>query len=194
MKLLKILSITVVLAATGLTVSAQDEHMRFKRVEIKGTEPEFLSLLKSEGFTEDETNGLQLKGTFAGYPVTVQTDKTCMTCTVYQVKANLENRTRWNDVESDYMTFKENLTAKYGDPQSQKEEFEHPYRKGDGYELKAMAVGKVQYHSFWLLQQGVITIQIVGNEKKLNLQIRYADNKGLELQTNEEVQMFLNDL
>lgn len=172
----------------------QQEHLKFKQTEIKGQSDQFLADLKDKGFSPSASTSAELSGLFAGQEVTVTTDKTCISATVYQVCARMKSRTNWKAVEADYDLFKKNLIKKYGSPSITKEKFSEPYRKGDGYEIKAASNGKVEYFSCWVLPQGEITIQIVSGGKDLALLIRYADAQGSRLHEEEKTELFLQDL
>lgn len=100
----------------------------------------------------------------------------------------------WNDVESDYMLFKTNLIKKYGEPAIVKEKFIEPYRKGDGFEIKAVNNNKLEYISYWIVPEGEITIQIISGGRDLMLLIRYTDAHGFKLQEQEKTDLFLLDL
>ena len=189
--------VTLCLAVSSFALHAQEEtqeHMKFKQTEIKGHQAAFFSELKSKGFTFINPEQTQMTGVFAGQNVTVTLDKTCVSETIYQVRAKLKARTAWNDVESDYTVFKSNLSVKYGKPAVSVEKFDHPYRKGDGYEIKAANNNKMEYMSCWVLPEGQITIQVVTSGKDLSLQIRYTDGQGADLQEAEKTEQFLTDL
>lgn len=177
-----------------LSAQEQDTHLMFKQTEIKGTRHEFLAEMKSKGFVPVSNDSAEMSGQFAGYAVAVTTDVTPLTETVYQVCARLEPKSSWKEAEDDYAVFKTNLTRKYGEPAIAKEQFHSPYRKGDGYELKAAANGKVEYISCWILPAGEITIQVVSGGRDFRLLIRYADAAGRELQEAEKTEIFLRDL
>lgn len=183
---------TLLLAAATHFVHAQEARMTFKQTEIKGTAEEFFSALESKGFTRSGDDAVT--GLFAGHSARVSASVTPITGTVYQVTAELEDRRYWKDVEADYLTFKKNLTLKYGEPAVSGEGFELPYFRNDGHELKAVSQGKVTYMSSWMLPEGLIIIRITGDGRRMNLTMMYTDNKGIELHTQEETQTYLNDL
>lgn len=193
---------TIAVAAmmlAAIQANAQEEtssqgHLKFKQTEIKGSQQSFFSELKNKGFCYTGSDASHMAGQFAGQDVLVSIDRTCVSGTVYQVRATMKSRMGWNEVEADYRLFKNNLIKKYGDPVISKEKFIEPYRKGDGFEIKAAMNGKMEYISCWLLPEGEITIQIVSMKHDLVLLIRYTDSKGTQLQEDEKTELFLQDL
>ena len=188
--------IAVSLAMISCQLYAQDAtaHLKFKQIEIKGKAQEFFTALKEKGFEYTGSHQKQMYGTFAGQEVTVSIDKTVTSETVYQVQARMKPRGNWNEVETDYTLFKTNLIRKYGEAAICKERFHEPYRKGDGFEIKAALSSKLEYISCWVLPEGEITIQIIPGSKELCLLIRYSDAAGNRLLEEEKTELFLQDL
>ena len=190
-----ILSAILLISGASAIQAQETSHLKFKQVEIHGNSAQFLSRLEDDGFIVTGEKGDEvLSGIFAGQKVQVSIEKTSISGIVYQVLAMLDARSKWNMVEEDYLTFKTNLIKKYGDPDICKERFVSPYRKGDGYEKKAMESGKVEYLSCWIVPEGEITIQIVAVRTDLALLIRYVDAEGMRLQEKEKSEIILRDL
>lgn len=196
MKRIMLSVIAISLAMISYHLYAQDAtaHLKFKQIEIKGKSNEFFTALKEKGFEYTGSNQKQMYGTFAGQEVTVSLDKTVTSETVYQVQARMKPRSNWTEVEADYALFKANLIRKYGEAAICKEKFHDPYRKGDGYEIKAALSSKLEYISCWVLPEGEITIQIIPVNKELCLLIRYSDAAGNRLLEEEKTELFLQDL
>lgn len=188
--------IVAIMTLMSTTIHAQDTdtHLKFKQVEIKGKASDFFSALLDKGFNYTGSSQKQVFGVFAGQDVTVSLDKTVTSETIYQVQARMKAHTSWNEVEADYFLFKANLIKKYGEPAICKERFHEPYRKGDGYEIKAALNSKLEYISCWILPEGEIAIQVIPGSKDLCLLIRYLDAKGNKLQEEEKTNLFLEDL
>lgn len=196
MKRIALSIIVISLTMISYQLYAQDTttHLKFKQIEIKGKAQEFFTALKEKGFEYTGSHQKQMYGTFAGQEVTVSIDKTVTSETVYQVQARMKPRGNWNEVETDYTLFKTNLIRKYGEAAICKERFHEPYRKGDGFEIKAALSSKLEYISCWVLPEGEITIQIIPGSKELCLLIRYSDAAGNRLLEEEKTELFLQDL
>lgn len=196
MKRIALSIIVISLTMISYQLYAQDTttHLKFKQIEIKGKAQEFFTALKEKGFEYTGSHQKQMYGTFAGQEVTVSIDRTVTSETVYQVQARMKPRGNWNEVETDYTLFKTNLIRKYGEAAICKERFHEPYRKGDGFEIKAALSSKLEYISCWVLPEGEITIQIIPGSKELCLLIRYSDAAGNRLLEEEKTELFLQDL
>lgn len=192
--MLSIIVIILTMMSNQLYAQESEVHLKFKQIEIKGSALEFFSALKDKGFNYTGSNQKQMYGIFAGQDVTVSLDKTITSETIYQIQARMKPRSTWTEVEMDYTLFKTNLTLKYGEASICKEKFHDPYRKGDGYEIKAALNSKLEYICCWVLPEGEITIQIIPGNKDLCLLIRYSDAAGNRLQEKEKTEVFLQDL
>jgi hypothetical protein len=58
------------------------------------------------------------------------------------------------DALSVYQSARAELIKQYGRPKETTEEFEPPYRKGDGKELEAIRAGKATFHTYWQVGAG----------------------------------------
>lgn len=177
-----------------VNIAALPVHQQFKSTEICGSAADFSAKLSKQGFTPSTKYANNMTGIFAGYEVSVVYETTPLSKQVFRVIANLPTRQIWSNVENDYATFKANLTTKYGEPKTVNEKFWDPYRKGDGYELKALGSNKVQYVCDWVTPNGHIQMKILGDEQKCYLKLIYTDNAGIEQFNKEKEEQFLQDL
>lgn len=186
--------IAVLTAALTLppTLGAQEHHILFKGIEVTGKAAAFTDSLKTKGFTL--TRNGTADGMFAGSHVTVAAEVTPLSKTVYSVCAQLDARGTWKEVKGDYMSYKNNLADKYGEPSSCEERFTSAYHEGDGYEFKAIQLGKCTWASIWDTDRGRITISIVNGSRGCCLQIIYADKSGSLLNAKEINEIFKREL
>lgn len=63
------------------------------------------------------------------------------------------------------------LAKKYGEGENLTT-FKYPYEKGDGHELTAIRIGKADYTTYWIRQQGSLSTYI---SKNLDIFIKYQD-------------------
>ena len=117
----------IFLIAAILAVGVMAEnHMKFKGVEIDGTPQEFVQKLKAKGFTYmgKESGSDMLLGDFAGFKECVVgvasfADKVAKVAVIIPDDSN-----SWNLLYGKYSSLKEMLTQKYGEPTSDKEEWQ----------------------------------------------------------------------
>lgn len=123
--------IALMLCCIASIAQTATEHLTFKGVPIDGSLKQYVSKMKSVGFsyigTEDGT--AVLKGDFAGFKgclIGVSTLKN--SDTVNTVGVIFPKKDNWTSLEENYLYLKKMLTEKYGEPAACVEEF-----KGYGY-------------------------------------------------------------
>lgn len=182
--------------ASSLPAGAQ--HITFKSVPVDGTRKEFTLLLREKGFKETDNRAAGiLSGVFAGRQATVVADTTATSGTVFRASAFLEQRSKWAELKDDYLTFKRFITEKYGTPIRSEERFDSPYHEGDGFEMKAVSLGKCRYGAAWNHEAGRIEIGIspAGREPgKACLRISYIDMANTILAEREMEEIYKEDL
>lgn len=99
--------------------SAQSEHMKFKGIPMVGTLNSFVDKLKSKGYTYmGQQDGIALlQGEFAATKdCTIGVARFADKDQVNMVVVLLPGQKSWSSITSDYYTFKNLLTEKYGTP------------------------------------------------------------------------------
>lgn len=99
--------------------SAQSEHMKFKGIPMEGTLNSFVDKLKSKGYTYmGQQDGIALlQGEFAATKdCTIGVARFADKDQVNMVVVLLPGQKSWSSITSDYYTFKNLLTEKYGTP------------------------------------------------------------------------------
>lgn len=170
---MKKILLTLCAVILAVTLQAQ-EHMAFKGVSMGCNITSFVSQLKTKGFTVEyqADNGVILKGDFAGKSnCTVMVLPTKVNKMVWKVVVQFPEKTSWYSLKSEYNSFKESYTEKYGKPESY-EFFSRPYEEGDGYEMTALGVDKCTYVSYYDTPEGNIALEI--SDKKC-VQVAYED-------------------
>ena len=110
-----------------------------------------------------------------------------------QVKSNVvckviilfPKKTQWYDLRSDYSKKVELYSEEYPIDKDY-EFFVSPYDDGDGYEMKAVAIDKCRYISFFLARGGHIVVQI---DKTVRVKVIYEDRENIKIAQEE-----LNDI
>lgn len=186
--------ILITLCAVILSFSAQaQEHMTFKGVSMGCDITTFVSQLESKGFTVDyeADNGVILTGDFAGKSsCKVYVLPTKQSKMVWKVAVKFPEQSSWYSIRSEYRTFKDSYTEKYGKPESY-EFFSSPYEDGDGYEMTAIAVEKCNYVSFFTTDIGFITLEI---HKDKCVQVSYEDSINSAIKSKEKEASVVEDI
>lgn len=167
-------------------------HLRFKNVEINGSESEFIKKLQQQGFVADNEG---LKGLFAGYDVNLRTEASPLSHTIYGVRIYFNAKTDFSAAKDDYIVFRDNLASVYGKPDNVTEKFIQPYVQGDGYSMKALHEGKATFISVWYTDLGKITCIIVAiGNNKASLMLKYNDAINADKNSKEKIIVIQRDL
>lgn len=170
------------------------QHFRFKGIEINGTPAEVCQKLEKVGYKTISTvdDLVVLSGEFAGEPCYVAIHFTTQSKLVYSIAVGLDNKeNRWTSLKSKYNKFKKSIQEKYNTIPKSVEEFEYPYKEGDGHEMTAVRLDKCSYASKFNLKNGSIMIWIA---KKGILCIDYTDKINYEKHRKEQEEQISNDL
>ncbi len=178
---------TIIAAILSITAFAQSEHLTFKGVPIDGTLNQFVTKMKTAGFTGGiDKNGMALlKGDFAGY-------KGCLIIVSTLQNKDLVNTigvlfpkcSNWSTLEGNYYKLKEMLTTKYGEPDEEVEEFQHPYSANDDnsrmFELK---MDRCNYYTLFRTKKGNLVLKLVTDDYDCHVLLCYYDKiNGLEVE------------
>lgn len=182
---MKRILLTLCAVILAVTLNAQ-EHMTFKGVSMGCNITSFISQLKTKGFTIEHQadNGAILKGDFAGKSgCTVIVLPTKVNKLVWKVVVKFPEKSSWYSLKSEYKTFKESYTEKYGKPESY-EFFSRPYEEGDGYEMTALSVDKCTYVSYYTVPEGNIAVEI-SDDKCVEVHYEDAINTAIKAKEQE---------
>lgn len=189
---MKRILLTLCAVILAVTLQAQ-EHMTFKGVPMGSNISSFVSQLKSKGFTQvyANDNGVILNGDFAGKSdcqvVILHTKKDKL---VWKVAVSFPQISSWYSLKSEYKSFRDSYTEKYGKPKSY-EYFKSPYEEGDGYEMTAVSVGKCTYVSYYNIPEGYISVEIKDDKC---VQVAYEDAITSEIDSKETESTVLEDI
>lgn len=110
---MKKIALLAIMAISAVSVLGQ-AHQSFKGMPIDGKKSDFISALKSKGFTEKESNSYV--GKFAGYDgCTVRLFSIPESDIMYKVSVEIQVETPF-ELEENFERLKEMLTEKYGNP------------------------------------------------------------------------------
>ena len=153
---------------TVLTVSAQTGHLTFKGIPVDGTLNEFVGKLKQKGLTHlgTEQGVAVLKGEFAAYKGCTIAAVAHESGSVYRVAVMFPPKDSWIHLYDDYVSLKEMLTQKYGEPESVIEEFQsYGGVDNDNMKMHYVKYDKCRYITDFTTDGGAIELRIDHNDR-----------------------------
>ena len=161
----------------------------FDGVPISGDLPTAVARYKAKGYTLDKyiTSGAILNGKILMNNIQLFIFVTPKTKKVYKVVAYLDEDISWTSLKSTYIRFLGILTDKYGNPDGNYESFTTPYYEGDGYELSAVGLEKVNYSAYWL-NKAEMNIGVEISTFK-QVKITYENKELMSLKRTEQAQL-----
>jgi hypothetical protein len=137
--------------ALMLTISLFANSQEYNGILIDGDLSTFISKMKAKNYTLRKyvENGAIMDGKVGFNEVEVFIFTTPKTKKVFRLSIYFPKKTTWYSLKSSYNDLLSILTNKYGEPTSQLESFSNPYYEGDGYEMSAVSLEKVNYLAYW---------------------------------------------
>ncbi len=172
------------LLCMSIMVYAQDndEHLTFKGIPINGTRNSFVAKLKQKGFVfySSDNGACILKGRFASYEdcdiyVKSLNDRDL----VYAVSVFFPSCETWSAIESNYISLKQMLTTKYGNPVDCEEIFQNRHVDDDQTKFRLLCMDRCKYHTTFKTEKGSIILSIANksfNEGMVTLSYFDATN------------------
>lgn len=160
MKKICLLCLALALAFSA-AYAQQGQGLSFAGIPIAGTVVEFSDALAGAGFElcGENDSGVLLKGPFCGINCTVLVKYRPEDKSVRGVDAMCPIRSDWKLCKSEYLALQKELTAQYGRPKKI-EKFDHPFREGDGCELRHLNMGLCKWLSDYVCPGGSVTLRI----------------------------------
>lgn len=175
-KIIAIISLCFITTA----LLGQNEHLRFKGVEINGNFKSFSQELVKKGFVIQESTdyGVLLRGDFMGHPnVLTIVYPDSKTQEVISVGAFLETRDNWQSMLSAFENVVETYKKKYGEPDKYVTEFLDDTFDSDSWKKLYVSEDKCDYNAIWKTAEGGISIQIHYMSRKYGVLILYVDQQ-----------------
>lgn len=184
----------LMLSVPMLRSQSSEEHLKFKGIPITGSKENFVKELKKQGFKSSDIDNIVFEGVFAQRDCYIVIHTTPITKQVHHIIVAFDDFDNWNEFKNKFDELEKQLYLKYKvKPQSVKE-FSYPYEEGDGYEMSAIRNDKIEYSSFFKLENGYILLKICNYEGIPMLRLSYLDDIGYNLYTQEESQLLQSDL
>lgn len=175
-----------------LSISLASYSQSFDGVPISGDLPTAIAKFKAKGYTFDQytTNGAILKGRVANTPVQVFILVTPKSKRVFKMVAFFNEETSWYSLKSDFFKYQNLLTEKYGTPDEKYANFVSPYYEGDGYELQAVGLDKVNYAAYWFRRDNLTLGVEISKYKQIKL--IYENVELINLKDKEQTEIEAN--
>lgn len=186
---MKKLLLAIAILATSLSYG-----QTFNDVYIGGSLEKVVSNFRSKGYLVSKylDVGVLMKGKLGYEDVELYILVTPKSKQVFKAVAYLTKKDSWTSLKSQYNRYKEALTNKYGEPDSNLESFDSPYYEGDGYEIVAFANDKASYNSIWLNKGNAnIAVQISEDGQ---VKLIYENNTNMELKRKEVSEIEMKNL
>lgn len=174
---MKKLFLLIVAAIVSVNIVAEG-HMKFKGVEIDGSPKEFIEKMKAKGFTYmGNKSGVEaMMGEFATY-------KDCILYIVSSenkvVKVSvliLDETDTWSHLYSSYTTLKDMLTAKYGAPSGDKEEWQgYSEPRDDNSKMHKLKMNNATFGAYYEMPEGVVEISLFSMQMQCGVLLSYYD-------------------
>lgn len=174
--------ITVLLACFIInTLNAQS----FDGVDVRGSLPNAIAKFKVKGYTLRKTNEQYaiLDGFVGSKSVEVFIYITPITKVVSKIVVYLPKKDSWRALKNDYIDFVTLFKEKYGEWNNTYNEFTDPYYEGDGYEMSAVELDKMNFATIWLNNAGAnYGVQIT---KFKQVMLTYENDANMDIMQNE---------
>lgn len=157
---------------------AQEEHLKFKGISMKGNIGGFIEGLMDKGFdiSTTTTTCVMMEGEFLGNPSTnVAVYPNPSTKNTAMVVAFVEAGYTWASLEKKYIDVVKLYSDRYGEPTQQDKYFD-----GDAntsfQKLRRIRESKCRYATSWIMRPGVITIMFLYSDGNYFVTCSYFDS------------------
>lgn len=161
----------------------------FDGVSISGDLPTVVAGYKAKGYTLDKytSSGVILNGKILSNSIQLFIFVTPKTKKVYKMVAYLDEDLSWSSLKSNYFRFLSIFKDKYGNPDGSNESFSKPYYEGDGYELSAVGLEKVDYSAYWLNKSAMNVAVEISTFKQVKL--TYENKELMAIKKTEQAEI-----
>ena len=180
------------LIAIGFLFSVPASSQSFDGVPISGDLPTAIAKYKAKGYTVGKyfDQGVKLIGRVANRDIELFILTTPKTKKIFKMTAYFDVETSWYGLNSSYNAILQMLTNKYGTPDDNASKFITPYYLGDGYELQAVELEKIDYHAYWFRRDNLTVGVEISKYKQVkviyenNLMVALKDKEQTEIENN----------
>ena len=172
-----------------LFVSVSCYSQSFDGVPISGDVSTAISRLKAKGYVvlKYYPQAVRLSGKVANRNLELWVFSTPISKKVFKMIAYLPEQSSWYSLRISYSSMLETLINKYGQPDDYANTFITPYYEGDGYELQAIELEKMDYHAYWFKRNNLTVGVEISKFKQVKLS--YENNLMMDVKDREQTQI-----
>ncbi len=169
----------------GLTSNAQE----FMGVDVGGQKSQIIKKFKAKGFRVDgdeKKDAIMMRGKANNMELELIISCSPISKKVWKVSVYLPKQDTWEALKEQYDEYLENLSDKYGKPESTYTGFAEGYKEGEGDEMEGVEADKCIYSAYWKPSKG-ISIKIsqykqikIGYENEVNSKIDDQEKKKIK--------------
>lgn len=189
-----LLSILTLFLSLSLQAQETTQHMRFMGIPMDCDAETFAQkLVKEKGLKRDshaDSSTIVLKGDFSGYKDCSFFIRGIRNNPIGAVGVVFKEKESFYLVHSQYQTLKSKLQKKYGEPSSVDESFNGYEPSTDMGKLRAIQEGDAKFSVDFILDEGIINLQINSIDYNGYLQLIYYDKENVI----EEIDKSMDDL
>jgi hypothetical protein len=173
----------------SMFISFSVNSQSFDGVPISGDLPTAIARYKAKGYTLDKytSSGVILNGKILSNNIQLFIFVTPKSKKVYKMVAYLDEDFSWSSLKNNYNRFLNIFIDKYGNPDGSYESFTTPYFEGDGYELSAVGLDKVNYSAYWLNKYAMNLAIEISTFKQVKL--TYENKELMSIKRTEQAQI-----
>lgn len=175
--------------ALAILFSTATFGQTFDGVPISGDLNTTISKFRAKGYTIANTfeQGVKLKGRVASREIELFVFVTPKTRKVFKMVVYLAEESSWYSLRQTYIDMLTSLKNKYGEPDDTEAKFITPYYLGDGYELQAVELEKLDYHAYWFRRDNLTVGVEISKYKQVKL--TYENNLMMDLKNKEQAEI-----
>lgn len=180
-----ILAVVLMICTTSFAQS-------FDGVQLSGDIPTAVSKFKGKGYSLMRyfENGVELKGRVANRDIQLFLFTTPKSKKIFKATVYLDEDYTWTSLKNTYYNMVSTLTNKYGEADESEAKFITPYYSGDGYEMQAVGLEKIDYHAYWFKRNNLTVGVEISKYKQVKL--TYENNLMMDLKDKEQAEIESN--
>ncbi len=177
----------IVIASLLFSLGANAQS--FDGVSISGDLSTAISKYREKGYSVSQyfDQGVKLTGKVASQPIDLYIFTTPKSKKIFKMVVYFRKETSWVALRDSYIRMFTTLSNKYGEPDDYEAKFITPYYLGDGYELQAVELEKIDYHAYWFKRSNLTVGVEISKYKQVKL--TYENNLMMDLKDREQAQL-----
>lgn len=180
-------SIFVAILFVLASINAKSQY--FDGIYVGGSLETLISKYKAKGYIFDKYHewGAMMQGKVGDKPIELFIFVTPKTKVVCKVTIYLPKKSTWWSIKDDYETNLDMFKSKYGTPDYSFTDFLNPYYEGDGYEMSALELEKVNYAAYWFDKSNANVSVEISKFKQICVTYENVANMKIRKREQEEI-------